>query len=159
MELVFSPRLHLLAVLTEEGSFHYPLDHVYTLKQCSHLQLSPWLALGQETFQGNPEATGSTGDPVKGISSLPWGSVLICASQIRKRQCFAEVIALIANNHPVFPGVCWKKGLNVLIKVQVRCWPHRILRIVTKAPCLQELPSNQCLIIHAWETGYNSHHH
>lgn len=71
MELIFSPRLHLLAVLTEEGSLHYPLDHVYTLRECSHPQLSPWLALGQETFQENPEATGSTGDPVKGISSLP----------------------------------------------------------------------------------------
>lgn len=48
MALIFSPRLHLLAILTVEGSFHYPLDHVYTLKQCSHLQLSPWLVLGQK---------------------------------------------------------------------------------------------------------------
>lgn len=71
MELIFSPRLHLFAVLTQEASLHYPLDHVYALRECSHPQLSPWLSLGQETFQENPEATGSTGNPVKDVSSLP----------------------------------------------------------------------------------------
>lgn len=71
MELISSSRLQLLAALTEEGSLHYPLDHVYILRQCSHPHLSPWLATGLETFQENPEATGSSGDPVTSISSLP----------------------------------------------------------------------------------------
>lgn len=53
---------------------------------------------------------------------LPFGSVLICASQISfKEKIFPEVIAVIADNHTGSPGVFGTKGLSVLIKVQMRC--------------------------------------